>query len=478
MQGLRGMHGGSPNHFQRVEPGLLHQFQLVDVAEAPCVVDERRIVTGGDATAHFFVVVEQAEPELVELAPLNLVVERPVEEVGPVIVAVGTIEVVECGERVLVMPVGVPHAHHVTAGSIRRHRGIKDGAQLGVGSEVLVPLRGAGFVGFVVQTSHLRKAVVLVVVVHLGRPWLNFEVLQQRFEVTVEMCHRAQAELRGGECVHLRDTALFEVGGGTQPEFLRLVEQGRHDGWRVGDEFHAVHAVLLAPAHPLTCHLGRGDRAARPAISRTLVVEDAGGDDRVGVGAGLLRCGVRLGTEFDAATGRDAVGHPQLERVLGLGRLRRTAHMHVQVHKTRQQIHARAVDLVLRGGWTIRAQRHAWCAGTPNGCDAIVLDDDVHRAERRRSGAVDDHDAANHQCLERADPFIGPPVWRGHNAARAGGCWGLLGGNQSRGEDRGQKEQGGALGHGAYCSRPTAHPLAARVPPAHPSVTTRLRPWR
>ena len=44
--------------------------------------------------------------------------------------------------------------------------------------------------------------------------------------------------------------------------------------------------------------------------------------------------------------------------------------------------------------------------------DAVVLHHDVHRAARRRAGAVDHGDAANHQAIERAFAFAGLPVRR------------------------------------------------------------------
>ena len=44
--------------------------------------------------------------------------------------------------------------------------------------------------------------------------------------------------------------------------------------------------------------------------------------------------------------------------------------------------------------------------------DAVAFDDDVHRPDRRRAGAVDDRRAADDQPLERPFAFIGTPVGR------------------------------------------------------------------
>ena len=72
-----------------MEAGFLDQLHFVDVAEAVGVVDEGGIRAGGDAAAHLLVIVQQAEPDLVEVAPGDLVVERPVIPVGAVFARLG-----------------------------------------------------------------------------------------------------------------------------------------------------------------------------------------------------------------------------------------------------------------------------------------------------------------------------------------------------------------------------------------------------
>ena len=130
VQRLGAVHRRGADHFERMEAGFLQQLHLVDVAEAPRVVDVGRIVADRDAAAHLLVVVQQPEPDLVEVAPGDLVAERPVEEVRAVVLAVRRVEVHQRRQRVLVVPVGVAHAHHVAARRIRRHRRIEDRASL------------------------------------------------------------------------------------------------------------------------------------------------------------------------------------------------------------------------------------------------------------------------------------------------------------------------------------------------------------
>ena len=251
-----------------MEARFLQQLQLMDVAEAPQVVDVCRVVAGGHAAAHLLVVVQQPEPDLVEVPPRDFVGGRPVEVVRAVVDAARRVEVHQRRQRVLRVPVGVAHAHHVAAGRVRGHRRIEDRAELDVLREVRLPLGAAGLVDLVPEPRHLAEAELLVVVVHLRGPRLDLVVLEQRFEVSVEMRDRAEPELRGGERVHLRDAALLEMRDGSQAELLPLVEQRRHDRRRVGDELHAVDAVRRAPAHPRACFLRRVDRTVGPGRGR------------------------------------------------------------------------------------------------------------------------------------------------------------------------------------------------------------------
>ena len=75
VQRQRAVHRRRLNHFQRVEAGFLQHLELEDVAEAVGLVDEAGVGSGRDAAAHLLVVVHELEPDLVEVAPLDLVLE-------------------------------------------------------------------------------------------------------------------------------------------------------------------------------------------------------------------------------------------------------------------------------------------------------------------------------------------------------------------------------------------------------------------
>ena len=109
------------NHFERMEARLLQHLELVDVAEAVGLVDKPGVRSGRDAAAGVLEVVDERHPHLVEPLPLDLVFGGPVEPVGAVRVAVRLIEIPQRRQRVLVVPVGVAHAHHVAARRIDRH---------------------------------------------------------------------------------------------------------------------------------------------------------------------------------------------------------------------------------------------------------------------------------------------------------------------------------------------------------------------
>jgi hypothetical protein len=82
--------------------------------------------------------------------------------------------------------------------------------------------------------------------------------------------------------------------------------------------------------------------------------------------------------------------------------------MDVHVDKTRQHVHARGVDLVIGiARFAIRLHRQSRPTGLAHLRDAVVFDHDVHRAERRTAGAVDDRGAADHHLLVGAKALAG-----------------------------------------------------------------------
>ena len=154
--------------------------------------------------------------------------------------------------------------------------------------------------------------------------------------------------------------------------------------------------------------------AAIPALAaeRTVIREDPRRDDLVlRRQLALVQVPVHRSARH-AADGGHAVHHPQLVDVFGIARLAAAA-VHVRVDEARHQVHAGAVDLLgaLRRPAAF-VDRHAGEADADDVGDAVVLDHDVHRPARRRAGAVDDGDAANHQAIERAFAVAGLAVRR------------------------------------------------------------------
>ena len=290
--------------------------------------------------------------------------------------------------------------------------------------QVRGPFRAAGRMDLVPEARDLAEAHLLVVVDLIDRPRLDDGVAQQRLEVAVEVRDGLQPELRGLERVHLRDAGLLQVRGRPHLVQLRLAEQRGHDVGTLRAELEAVDAVGLAPAHPLARLLRRLDRAAIPAGARTLVVDDARGDDLVARAPRLLADGERVVGKRDAGDGGDAVRHPQLVGVLRVRVLGRSARVHVVVDEAGHHVHAGGVDLligVLRR--PVRPRRDSGRAGAANRVDAVAGDDDVDGTDRRGAGAVDHDGVADDERLERAASFARLPRRRRHDRLRlvAGG---------------------------------------------------------
>ena len=269
--------------------------------------------------------------------------------------------------------------------------------------EVRLPLRAARRVNLVPEARHLPEAVLLVVVVLGDRVWLDDVVLQQRFEVPVEMRHRAEAEPRRLDRVHLHDAGLRQMRGGAEAQLLRFVQQGRHDLGPLGADLQAVDAVVLRPVHPLARRLRRLRAALAPAGPRPLIVEDARRHNLVPGAALLLFHRQRVLGQRHAAHRRHAVREPQLVGVFRFRILGRAAGVHVRVDEARHHVHPGRVDLVVGPRGTIRAQRHPGRPGVADGRDPVAADDDVDRPARRAARAVDQHRAADHQRLIRAE---------------------------------------------------------------------------
>ena len=79
--------------------------------------------------------------------------------------------------------------------------------------EVRLPLGTARRMNLVPQARDLAEAILLVVVVLRHRIRLDDVVLQQRFEVAVEMRHGAEAHACRLDRVHLHDAGLLQMRG-------------------------------------------------------------------------------------------------------------------------------------------------------------------------------------------------------------------------------------------------------------------------
>ena len=207
------------------------------------------------------------------------------------------------------------------------------------------PLGAAGRVDLVPQPRHLSEPHLLVVVDLIERPGLHDVVLEQRFEVAVEMGDCAQSEPGGLERVHLRDAGLLQMRGGAELELLAAASRAAMISGRCAPSFNPSTPFVGAPATHVARRFRRIDRAFVPARARSLEVDDSRRDDLVAIAALALFERQRVIGQGHADDRRDAVREPQLVRILGVGILRRFAGVLVQADESRQHVHAGGVDL-------------------------------------------------------------------------------------------------------------------------------------
>ena len=117
------------------------------------------------------------------------------------------------------------------------------------------------------------------------------------------------------------------------------------------------------------------------------------------------------------AYGRNAMPQPQLVGVLGLGCLGGAARVRMRVDNARHDVRTVCIDFVGRVlGARVLVDVETRVADTHDVLDPVLLDDDVHRPNRRRTRSVNEGCTANDEPLERADTFV--PV-RGRNHPRS-----------------------------------------------------------
>src|SRR5207244_17602 len=179
---------------------------------------------------------------------------------------------------------------------------------------------------------------------------------------------------------------------------------------RAGEDLQSVEALPRRPLRELPGLLRRVDRTAVPrAAHGEDVRDDARRDDLVARAAvALVQAPVGAVTAARLAHRGDAVPEPELVDVLRGRPLLRAAGVAVHVDEAGQHPEVAAVDLLRRAGRpSLRLDRDQRRTDDADLADAVPLDDDVGRPDRRCAGAVDDGGAADDEPLERALPFAG-----------------------------------------------------------------------
>ena len=200
----------------------------------------------------------------------------------------------------------------------------------------------------------------------------------------------------------------------------RFVEESGED---VGVEDRLAAAEDLDPRHPLLrrpldefARLFR--RVDRTAVPRAGAGEDerdeARRDDLVARAAvALVDAPVGAVAAARLADRGDAVRHPEFEDVLRARPLFLAAGVAVHVDEAGEHVHAGQVDLfgrVLRP--PLGFDRHLREADTADLLDAVLLDDDVDRSDRRSAGAIDQRGSAEDQPIVWSGALVWPPIRR------------------------------------------------------------------
>ncbi len=242
-----------------------------------------------------------------------------------------------------------------------------------------------------------------------------------------------EVRVAGDPGVEVGDAVLRQVGDGAHLVLVRFVDGGRNDLRRLVaavEELDAVDVVGGGPADPLTRLLHRRHRPVGPARAQRLVVEDARRDDLVPRRAVLLGAADRGRRQRHAADRGDTMRQPQLVGVAQVGRLVLAGAVHVHVDEAGHHVQALAVDFMVGvARLAIGLLRQSGPAGLAHRGDPVTFDDNVHRAERRTAGAVDQGHAADHHLLEGPKAFTRLARGRGAvgGVAAASLSWSLRG---------------------------------------------------
>ena len=102
------------------------------------------------------------------------------------------------------------------------------------------------------------------------------------------------------------------------------------------------------------------------------------------------------------------MAHPQLEDIVHRRHVTGKApeciaDVAVRINEARQHITTVGIDLKFSGGWArLSTDWHTRVANRPNFSDAIAFNHNIHRANGRCTGAIDDCCTSDHQ------PVVGP----------------------------------------------------------------------
>ena len=219
------------------------------------------------------------------------------------------------------------------------------------------------------------------------------------------------------------------MGGGAEVEFVRFVEEGgedvRREERRRTENLDSVRSLFRNVLGKLARLIRRVDRSAIPIpiAGENVRIEPRRHDLILRAAIAFVDAPVGSVSAAGLAHGRHAVRHPQFKNIFGGCSLRLTAGVAVHVDESRKNPEIRAVDLprrVFRP--TFCLDRHLWKSDAADLANAIALDDDVHRSNRRRTRPVDEHCPTDNQTLKRTFAFVGAPVRRVGDLLRGRGC--------------------------------------------------------
>ena len=437
-QGFRRVHRRASNHLERVEAGFLEEFHFLNGREAIGVVDEAGIRTHRHPPAHVLVVVQQLEPDPVEIPPGHFVPGGPVVEVGPVIDPVRGVEIPERRQGVGLVPIGIPASHEVAARQIRRHRRIEGHV---VGLEGIE--QGPPFLAFRLDQTplpgHLAEAPLLIgVVVALG-VGLDGGVLVHRLEQAVEVGDGTESQFGGIGGVDLIDPGLSQVSDGAKPVLGRLIGDRAEDVGPIRGQFEAIDtAAFGVPNKGPGFVAGLEGRRKIPDAFGDFIDPHPGCRDFVLGAPGFLAQLPGVGPEGHAPAAGDAMGHPEFVGVLGLRGFGAVLDVEMEVDETRQHVHGADVDFLGGAlGPFLGVDRDVRKADVDDLGNPVVFDHDVDGATHRTTGAINEVGAPENQFWPR-------PFTLGARRRRLGtGLGGQGGGYRER-----QREQDRMAGHG------------------------------